>query len=215
MVVRDVKEEEEVNRITKMVAKLHFSGDRSSILGMKVSADVTNWGTWMTTKRSWPPSLPRWTKTFSIPYKQNKLLLLYSCVLFNNQSCEHMFGHSPIKFFGLPAFCSSQMSLVLLPCKPRKSISRTRGLGSKTNWQKSGEQDAVRPISYIQLSSLLAKVVFSYLKRQAYDWGINTGMSRKIQNNSKQTILHLRLTLHFRAKWIQYHEHTGWCLLLA
>ena len=100
---------------TKMAAKLHFSGDRSSILGMKVSADVTNWGTWMTTKRSWPPSLPRWTKTFSIPYKQNKLLLLYSCVLFNNQSCEHMFRHSPIKFFGLPAFWSSQMSLVLLP----------------------------------------------------------------------------------------------------
>ena len=53
---------------TKMAAKLHFSGDRSSILGMKVSADVTNWGTWMTTKRSWPPSLPRWTKTFSIQY---------------------------------------------------------------------------------------------------------------------------------------------------
>ena len=44
MVVRDVKEEEVVNRITKMAAKLHFSGDRSSILGMKVSADVTNWG---------------------------------------------------------------------------------------------------------------------------------------------------------------------------
>ena len=108
--MRDVKEEEVVNRITKMAAKLHFSGDRSSILGMKVSADVTNWGTWMTTKRSWPPSLPRWTKTFSISYKQNKLLLLYSCVLFNNQSCEHMFGHSPIKFFGLLAFWSSQMS---------------------------------------------------------------------------------------------------------
>ena len=108
--MRDVKEEEVVNRITKMAAKLHFSGDQSSILGMKVSADVTNWGTWMTTKRSWPPSLPRWTKTFSIPYKQNKLLLLYSCVLFNNQSCEHMFGHSPIKFFGLPAFWFSQMS---------------------------------------------------------------------------------------------------------
>ena len=68
MVVRDVKEEEVVNRITKMAAKLHFSGDRSSILGMKVSADVTNWGTWMTTKRSWPQSLQRWTKTFSIRY---------------------------------------------------------------------------------------------------------------------------------------------------
>ena len=52
MVLRNVKEEEVVNRITKMAAKLHFSGDRSSILGMKVSADVTNWGTWMTTKRS-------------------------------------------------------------------------------------------------------------------------------------------------------------------
>ena len=38
MVMRDVKEEEVVNRITKMAAKLHFSGDRSSILGMKVSA---------------------------------------------------------------------------------------------------------------------------------------------------------------------------------
>ena len=46
------KEEEVLNRITKMAAKLHFSGDRSSILGMKVSANVTNWGTWMTTKRS-------------------------------------------------------------------------------------------------------------------------------------------------------------------
>ena len=33
MVMRDVKEEEVVNRITKMAAKLHFSGDRSSILG--------------------------------------------------------------------------------------------------------------------------------------------------------------------------------------
>ena len=52
MVMRDVKEEEEVNRITKMVAKLHFSGDQSSISGMKVSAELTNWGTWMTTKRS-------------------------------------------------------------------------------------------------------------------------------------------------------------------
>ena len=52
MVMSDVKEEEVVNRITKMAAKLHFSGDWSSILGMKVSADVTNWGTSMTSKRS-------------------------------------------------------------------------------------------------------------------------------------------------------------------
>ena len=52
MVVSDIKEEEVMNRITKMATELHFSGDRSSILGMKVSADVTNWGTWMTTKRS-------------------------------------------------------------------------------------------------------------------------------------------------------------------
>ena len=35
MVMRDVKEEEVVNRITNMAAKLHFSGDRSSISGMK------------------------------------------------------------------------------------------------------------------------------------------------------------------------------------
>ena len=35
MVMRDVKEEEVVNRITKMAAKLHFSGDWSSISGMK------------------------------------------------------------------------------------------------------------------------------------------------------------------------------------
>ena len=32
----DVKEEEVVNRITKMAAELHFSGDWSSISGMKV-----------------------------------------------------------------------------------------------------------------------------------------------------------------------------------
>ena len=31
MVMSDVKEEEVVNRITKMAAELHFSGDRSSI----------------------------------------------------------------------------------------------------------------------------------------------------------------------------------------
>ena len=30
MVMSDVKEEEVVNRITKMAAELHFSGDRSS-----------------------------------------------------------------------------------------------------------------------------------------------------------------------------------------
>ena len=36
MVMSDVKEEEEVvNRITKLAAELHFSGDRSSISGMK------------------------------------------------------------------------------------------------------------------------------------------------------------------------------------
>ena len=52
MVVSDVKEEEVVNRITKMATELHFSGDRSSISGMKVSAKVMNWGTWMTTNRS-------------------------------------------------------------------------------------------------------------------------------------------------------------------
>ena len=42
MVKSDVKEEEVVNRITKMVAELHFSGDLSSISGMKVPAKVTN-----------------------------------------------------------------------------------------------------------------------------------------------------------------------------
>ena len=54
MVMSDVKEEEVVIRITKMAAELHFSGDRSSISGMKVPAEVTNWSwrTWMTTKRS-------------------------------------------------------------------------------------------------------------------------------------------------------------------
>ena len=52
-------------------------------------------------------------------------LLLYSCVLFNNQRCEHISWHSPIKFFGLPAFWSSQMFLVLLPWQPRYSISTT------------------------------------------------------------------------------------------
>ena len=31
----DIKEEEVVNRITKLAAELHFSGDRSSISGMK------------------------------------------------------------------------------------------------------------------------------------------------------------------------------------
>ena len=35
MVVSDVKEEEVVNRITKMATELLFSGDRSSISGMK------------------------------------------------------------------------------------------------------------------------------------------------------------------------------------
>ena len=49
MVMSDVKEEEVVNRITKLAAELHFSGDRSSISGMKVPAGVTNrsWRTWM------------------------------------------------------------------------------------------------------------------------------------------------------------------------
>ena len=37
MVMSDVKEEEVVNRITKLAAELHFSGDRSSISGMKGS----------------------------------------------------------------------------------------------------------------------------------------------------------------------------------
>ena len=51
---QDVKEEEVVNRITKMAAGLHFSGDRSSISGMKVPVEVTNWSwrTWMISKRS-------------------------------------------------------------------------------------------------------------------------------------------------------------------
>ena len=31
-----------VNRIIKMATELHFSGDQSSISGMKVSAEVTN-----------------------------------------------------------------------------------------------------------------------------------------------------------------------------
>ena len=35
MVMSDLKEEEVVNRITKLAAELHFSGDRSSISGMK------------------------------------------------------------------------------------------------------------------------------------------------------------------------------------
>ena len=54
MVMSDVKEEEVVSRVTKMAAELHFSGDQSSISGMKVPAEVTNrsWRTWMTTKRS-------------------------------------------------------------------------------------------------------------------------------------------------------------------
>ena len=54
MVTSDVKEEEVVNRITKMAAGLHFSGDRSSISGMKVPVEVTNWSwrTWMISKRS-------------------------------------------------------------------------------------------------------------------------------------------------------------------
>ena len=53
VVMSDVKEEEVVNRIIKMAAELHFSGDRSSISGMK-AAEVTSWSrrTWMTTKRS-------------------------------------------------------------------------------------------------------------------------------------------------------------------
>ena len=34
MVMSDVKEEEVVNRVTKMAAELHFSGDWSSISGM-------------------------------------------------------------------------------------------------------------------------------------------------------------------------------------
>ena len=36
MVMSDVKEKEVVSRVTKMAAELHFSGDRSSISGMKV-----------------------------------------------------------------------------------------------------------------------------------------------------------------------------------
>ena len=36
MVMSDVKEEEVMSRVTKMAAELHFSGDRSSISGMKV-----------------------------------------------------------------------------------------------------------------------------------------------------------------------------------
>ena len=39
MVMSDIKEEEVVNRITKLAAELHFSGDRSSISGMKVPAE--------------------------------------------------------------------------------------------------------------------------------------------------------------------------------
>ena len=54
MVMSAVKEEEVVNRITKMAAELHYSGDRGSISGMKVPAEVMNWSwrTWMTKKRS-------------------------------------------------------------------------------------------------------------------------------------------------------------------
>ena len=61
----DVKEEEVVNRITKLAAELHFSGDRSSISGMKGNKLVMENMDYK--KRSWPPSLPRWAKTFSIP----------------------------------------------------------------------------------------------------------------------------------------------------
>ena len=54
MVMSDVKEEEVVIRVTKMAAELHFSGDQSSISGMKVPAEVTNmsWRSWMTKKRN-------------------------------------------------------------------------------------------------------------------------------------------------------------------
>ena len=41
MVMSDVKEEEVVNRITKVVAEILFSGDRSSISGMKVMENMT------------------------------------------------------------------------------------------------------------------------------------------------------------------------------
>ena len=81
MVVSDVKVEEVVNRITKVATELHFSGDWSSISGMKVSAKVINWGTWMTTKRSSPQSLQRWTKIFSIRYdfmgEMRRLQIMY------------------------------------------------------------------------------------------------------------------------------------------
>ena len=40
MVMSDVKEEEVVNRVTKMAAELHFSGDWSSISGMKVMENM-------------------------------------------------------------------------------------------------------------------------------------------------------------------------------
>ena len=42
MVMSDVKEEEGVNRVTKMAAELHFSGDWSSISGMKVPGCQNN-----------------------------------------------------------------------------------------------------------------------------------------------------------------------------
>ena len=41
IVMSDVKEEEVVNRITKVVAEILFSGDRSSISGMKVMENMT------------------------------------------------------------------------------------------------------------------------------------------------------------------------------
>ena len=56
---------------------------------------------------------------------QHKLLLLYSCVLLNNQSCKHMCGHSPIKFFGLPAFWSHGSRIPSGACQPKFKVARS------------------------------------------------------------------------------------------
>ena len=44
MVMSDVKEEEVVNRITKLAAELHFSGDQSSISDLKFVGTVGTGG---------------------------------------------------------------------------------------------------------------------------------------------------------------------------
>ena len=61
MVMSDVKEEEVVNRITKMAAELHFFGDRSSISGKMENMDDKTSEVDRQVCQDWP-------KLFSIPY---------------------------------------------------------------------------------------------------------------------------------------------------